>query len=358
MDSFEWNKIAGAVLFALLVAFGLSIFSGIFFSSEAPEEPGYTIATAEAGGGGGKPAGPEPIAVRLQTADAKAGQNSAKKCLACHTFDQGGPNKVGPNLWGVVDRPIAAHEGYAYSDAMKQHAVDDKTWTFEHLDEFLTDPRKVVDGTKMAFAGLKNPQERANVILFLHTLSDNPVPLPEPQTAAAPAAGGDAAAPAADGAAPAASAPDANAPAANAPAASAPDTSAPAASDTGAAPAATDTPATDTPPASEAPATQGDATQSGSATDAMKPAADAMSGDAMKPATDAMSGDAMKPATDAMSGDAMKPATDAMSGDAMKPATDAMSGDAMKPATDAMSGDAMKPAADAMSGDAMKPAGQ
>jgi len=299
MDSFEWNKIIGAVLFALLVAFGLSIFSGIFFSTEAPEEPGYTIATAEsAGGEGAGKAGPEPIAVRLASADAGAGERSAKKCLACHTFGQGEANKVGPNLWGVVGRPIAAHEGYDYSDAMKAHAEEDKSWTYEHLDTFLTDPRKVVPGTKMAFAGLKNGGERANVIAFLRTLSDNPEPLPEPQAAATtPEAG--AAAPAGSDAKPA----------------DTQGTVEPAPADSGAAPAASETPAA---------AGGGDAMQSDSTS------GDSTSGGAMQ--SDSMSGDSASGG--AMQGDSMS--GDSMSGDSMS--GDSMSGGAMQPAEEKPAG--------------------
>ena len=274
MDSFEWNKIAGAVLFALLLTFGLGIFSNIIFESEAPEPPGYVIAVATeegAPGGGEKPAA-QPIAVLLASADAKKGEASAKKCGVCHDFTQGGPNKVGPNLYGVVNRPIASHDGYEYDDAMKKFAQEANTWTFEHLNTFLHDPKGTVPGTKMAFAGLPNDSERANVIAYLRTLSDNPAPLPEPPTdaaaagtttetqvasaapeaPAAPAAGAPAATTEAP-AAPMASAPATEAPAATAeapaPAEAAPAQAAPAPSEQAAAPA-------QAPMATEAPAAQ------------------------------------------------------------------------------------------------------
>jgi cytochrome c2 len=185
MDSFEWNKVAGAVLFALLLGVGLSIFSDVIFESEAPETPGYivAVATEEGAHGGGEAAGGaaggESIAVLLAAANPDAGAASAKKCGACHTFAQGEPNKVGPNLWGVVNRPIAVHEGYEYDDAMHAYAQTAGTWTFEHLNAFLHDPKGTVPGTKMAFPGLKDDSERANVIAYLRTLADSPAPLPE-----------------------------------------------------------------------------------------------------------------------------------------------------------------------------------
>jgi cytochrome c len=168
-----------------------------------------------------------PIAVRLASADVAAGENVAKKCAACHTLGKGEPAKVGPNLYNVVGGPDGHMQGFKYSAAMQaRHDAGDK-WTFDDLDHFLTSPKAFVPGTAMGFAGLPKPEDRANVIAFLHTLSDAPIPLPTPD--AAPAAAPAAAAPAAaaPAAAPAAAAP-ATAPAAAAPAAEAPATEAPA----------------------------------------------------------------------------------------------------------------------------------
>ncbi|HEX4569199.1 MAG TPA: cytochrome c family protein, partial [Dongiaceae bacterium] len=129
-----------------------------------------TAGTATAG------AGAAPIAERLKTADATKGAEISKKCLVCHNFTKGGGNKIGPNLWGIVGSKPAEVPGYSFSDAMK--AREDKPWTFEALDEFLTSPRKDVPGTKMTFAGLPKPQDRADLIAWLRQQSDSPVPLP------------------------------------------------------------------------------------------------------------------------------------------------------------------------------------
>ncbi|MCJ2008099.1 c-type cytochrome, partial [Methylobacterium sp. J-092] len=117
----------------------------------------------------------EPIAVRLASANVEKGQGGTKACQACHSFEKGGPNKVGPDLWEVVERKKGSHEGFDYSAGMKEKGG---TWTYADLDEFLTSPKAYVKGTKMAFAGISSPQERANVIAYLHTLSDSPKPLP------------------------------------------------------------------------------------------------------------------------------------------------------------------------------------
>ena len=118
--------------------------------------------------------------MRLASADAGAGESVYKICAACHTADNGGANKVGPNLWDIVNRPIASHEGFSYSGAMQEFAQDGTVvWDYQHLDDFLASPKGLVKGTAMGFAGIKKPDERADLIAYLHTLSDNPAPLPE-----------------------------------------------------------------------------------------------------------------------------------------------------------------------------------
>ncbi|MBX9453059.1 MAG: cytochrome c family protein [Mesorhizobium sp.] len=211
MDSFELNKLVGAFLAVAFVVFSVSIVSDSIFATHAPENPGYAIEVAEQPSGDAAPAEAGPsIAELLQTADAAAGESAFRKCQACHTAEEGGANKVGPNLWDIVNRPVASHEGFSYSAGMREFAADGTVWDYDHLSEFLKAPRSYVSGTAMAFAGIKNPEEEANLIAYLRTLSSNPAPLPEvaaeeapAEDAAAPAAEGEAAPAAEDGAAPA-----------------------------------------------------------------------------------------------------------------------------------------------------------
>jgi cytochrome c len=184
MNSFEFNKIAGAVLGTALVVFGLNELAGILYHAEAPEKQGFAVEVAEAAGeaAGGEAAAEAAPAVSLGTllasADAAKGQTVFKACAACHDATKGGPNKVGPNLWGIVGRNHGVHEGFAYSDAMA--ALKDKPWSYEALNEFIHAPKQAVPGTKMAYGGLKKDADRANLLAYLATLSDAPVPFPAP----------------------------------------------------------------------------------------------------------------------------------------------------------------------------------
>ena len=179
MDSFELNKIMGAVLGSCLALLSLNIAAGAIFASHPPAKPGYEVAAQEEPKAGG-PAAPAvaevPLPVRFASADVGRGENSAKKCAACHTFGKGEPNRVGPNLYGVVGRPKASEAGFNYSAAMKAQKGN---WTPEDLEAYLMNPRGAVPGTNMSFAGIPRGTERADLITFLNTKSDKPADLPK-----------------------------------------------------------------------------------------------------------------------------------------------------------------------------------
>ena len=179
MDSFELNKILGAVLGTCLVLLVTSFAAGAIFAPVMPEKPGFEIAVKEEAPSGGKEAAPapsEPIEKLLQTASVEKGAAAAKKCQACHTFAKGEPNRVGPNLYGIVgDKRGEDRGGFNFSAAMKAKGGE---WTDEDLNKFLASPKGFIPGTAMGFAGIQKDSERADVIAYLHTLSDHPVPLP------------------------------------------------------------------------------------------------------------------------------------------------------------------------------------
>jgi cytochrome c len=184
----RFNTIAGWVLFAGIVALGSSIVAGEYFHGERPEKMGYPIAgVAEEGAGGG--AAEQPIETYLATSDPAKGQQVFNKCMACHNADKGGANQMGPNLWGVLGEPIGQGKGFPFSPALSGKGGN---WNWDNLSQWLTSPKAFAPGTKMTFAGLSNPQDRANVIAFLNSHSDSPQPLPK-APAAAPAAAGTAA---------------------------------------------------------------------------------------------------------------------------------------------------------------------
>lgn len=178
MSSMEWNKIFGAVLLAGLIGMMSGFIAEVLVHPHELHAPAFMVATAETAAPAAAqaaPAGPAPIAPLLASADVAAGQAATKACQACHSFDKGGATKVGPNLYGVVGAPHGHVQGFAYSAAISGMSGN---WDFEGLNKFLYDPKGYAPGTKMSFAGLKKDQERANVIAYLRSLSDSPVPLP------------------------------------------------------------------------------------------------------------------------------------------------------------------------------------
>jgi len=195
------NTIAGWVLFAGIVALGSSIVAGEMFHSGRPEKMGYPIEGVEVEGEGeGAAAAEKPIEFYLASADATKGEQVFKKCAACHNADKGGANALGPNLWGILGEPVGKGHGFPFSDAL---AGKGGNWDWANLSEWLANPKKFAPGTKMTFAGLSNPEDRANIIAFLNAHSDAPRPLPAAPAEAPAAAGDNAAAPAGDEAAPA-----------------------------------------------------------------------------------------------------------------------------------------------------------
>lgn len=188
MDSFEWNKVAGWVLGATLSVLALVIVTGMIFKPVNPAKPGYIVEGVEEVASAGPAAVAEkPIAFYLASADTTKGEAIFKKCQSCHNAVKGGPAGIGPNLWGVIGGPHAHMAGFGYSAAMA--ATHDKAWDFDGINAWLTNPKAYIAGNKMSFAGLSKPEERAEVIAYLDTQSDKPVPLPPvpADTAAAPA---------------------------------------------------------------------------------------------------------------------------------------------------------------------------
>ena len=181
MDGFEINKILGAILGTCMFTLALNIVAGGLFAAKMPAKPGYDVTVTEAHGPAvaEKGAPEEPIEKLLATANVEKGATLAKKCLTCHDFAKGGPNKVGPNLWGILDRDKGAIANFSYSTNFKK--IMQGHWTIDDLNKYLLNPKAVVPGTSMAFIGLAKGTERADVIAYLNSLSDSPKPLPKAQ---------------------------------------------------------------------------------------------------------------------------------------------------------------------------------
>ena len=213
MDSFEWNKIIGAVLGTAIFIFVVRIVAEHIYEAETPEKPGYVVEGVVEASAGASTAPVEEVmpdwGTVLPAADVAAGQTVAVKCQQCHDMTKGGPNKIGPELFAVVDRVRASNATFAYSAAMKGKPGN---WTYDELFKFIKSPAIDIPGTKMSFAGIRSAQDRIDLIAYLRSNADSPAPIPAPKPAAAapaeaaPAKAGEAApagAPAKDAAKPA-----------------------------------------------------------------------------------------------------------------------------------------------------------
>ena len=175
MDSFEINKIIAAVLVVFLVVFGIGKISDIIFQVKKPNTTAYKVEISTNNKQASDSTQSVDISVLLAMGDVNHGKNVFKKCSACHSIKKGGKNKIGPALYNVIGRNIAALTDYKYSKAFKGYG---KSWTFDEMNGFLIKPQAHIKGTKMAYAGLKKEKDRASVILFMNENSDNPLPLP------------------------------------------------------------------------------------------------------------------------------------------------------------------------------------
>jgi cytochrome c len=186
MDSWEWNKIAGAVLGTFMFVLVVKIATEKIFEVPEPAKPGYVVegVKEETSAGPAVAAAVEEAipdwGTELPKASASDGKQISARCEQCHDLSKGGPNKIGPNLWGVVGRPRASHPGFEYSSAMKAKGG---SWTYDELFKFLKSPGSYIPGTKMSFAGLRSAQDRINLLAYLRTQSDSPVPIPPPAPA-------------------------------------------------------------------------------------------------------------------------------------------------------------------------------
>ena len=180
MDSFELNKIIGAILLVALLVIGIGKVSNLVFKINKPEKSNYKVEldveTAETKGDE-EPVQREivDIAALLSTGDLAHGEKIFKKCSECHSIISGGGNKIGPALYNVVGRKVGVLDDYKYSKALAEY---EKNWSFEELNGFLLKPKDWIKGTKMAYAGLRKEKDRASVILYLNKYSDSPLPLP------------------------------------------------------------------------------------------------------------------------------------------------------------------------------------
>ena len=175
MDSFEINKIIAAILVTVLLVFGISKISDVVFHVNKPDIQGYKVEISNTKATQASAESQIDISALLALGDVELGAKVFKKCAACHSVNQGGKNKIGPKLWGVMFRPVGAITDYKYSKALSSY---NKEWTWEELNGFLIKPAKWIKGNKMGFAGLKSEKDRSSIMLYLNQNSDNPKPLP------------------------------------------------------------------------------------------------------------------------------------------------------------------------------------
>lgn len=185
MSNLNNNKILGAGLATALVVAGLWVGVPLFFKAPPAAKDGYVIAVAADTSGGGEVVDTPPDwGTVLKTADVSAGEAKTAVCKSCHVFDATGANNIGPGLYGVVGRKPGSHAGFSYSTGMTDFGAKQAAWDYQHIYEFLKAPQNYISGTKMTYLGLKDPQDRINVIAYLHTLGSSlPIPAPSPVAA-------------------------------------------------------------------------------------------------------------------------------------------------------------------------------
>lgn len=187
MNGLFWNKVAGAVLATFLIILGVKELAHILYHTDKPEVPGFVVEVTEGADTG--PAieeGPPDFGTLLRNASVEAGERVARKCVSCHEFQAGGANLTGPALYGVMGNLVAEHAGFNYSSAMQEYAQGGTRWLYQNMYDYLENPRAYVPGTAMSFAGLRKQDERINIIAYMRSLDDNPLPLPEPAGATEP----------------------------------------------------------------------------------------------------------------------------------------------------------------------------
>lgn len=179
MNSTQLSKIAAAVVMSLLALIVIGKFTSFLYAPHTPEKPGFEVAIEEQGHGAVKEEAPKvDLAALLASADIGKGKNVAKKCASCHTFDNGGKNGAGANLFEILGREIAAKDGFKYSKAFLAKKEEGFTWGYDELFEFIRKPKGYIKGTAMGFGGIKRDGQRADLIVYLRSLSDNPMALP------------------------------------------------------------------------------------------------------------------------------------------------------------------------------------